>query len=107
MNALVVYESFYGNTEKIAQSIRGALGASGQVEAKRVSEVRPEQLRGLRLLVVGAPTRAFRPSPGMAAWLNGLGPRALDGIRVAAFDTRADIGQQSGFLALMMKIFGF
>jgi len=65
MKALVVYDSFFGNTEKIAQTIGNALGAPADVEVLRVGNVKPEQLTGLGLLVVGSPTRAFRPTPAI------------------------------------------
>ena len=63
MKALVVYDSFYGNTEKIAVAIGAALGSAEDVTVLRVSQVKPEQLAGLNLLIVGSPTRKFSPSP--------------------------------------------
>ena len=45
MKALVIYESFFGNTEKVAQAIGDALGSSMEVEVCKVSEVKPEQLK--------------------------------------------------------------
>jgi hypothetical protein len=39
-------------------------------------------------LVVGSPTRGFRPTESMAKLLNGLPKNHLAGIRVAAFNTR-------------------
>jgi len=47
MKTLVVYDSFFGNTEKIAQAIGAALGLPPDVEVVRVSAVKPEQLAGL------------------------------------------------------------
>jgi flavodoxin len=84
MNALVIYDSVFGNTEKIAQSIAAAIGAN----AIPVSQVAAGQLGGLDLLVVGSPTRGFRPSEGISKLLNGLPKNHLAGVRVAAFDTR-------------------
>jgi flavodoxin len=45
MKALVLYESFFGNTEKIAQAIGDSLGSSIEVDVRKVSEVPPEQLK--------------------------------------------------------------
>jgi flavodoxin len=84
MNALVVYDSVFGNTEKVAQSIAAALGA----QAFPVGKMTAGQLRGLDLLVVGSPTRGFRPTEGIAKFLNGLSKDHLAGVRMAAFDTR-------------------
>jgi flavodoxin I len=83
MKALVVYDSTYGNTEKIAQAIGEAIG--GQV--LRVGEVNPADLKGFDLLIVGSPTHGGRPTPEVQDLLKALGP-ALKGVNVAAFDTR-------------------
>ncbi len=84
MNALVIYDSVFGNTEKIAQAIAAALDTS----AIPVSQADGGQLHGLDLLVVGSPTRGFRPTESISKLLNGLPKNHLAGVRVAAFDTR-------------------
>ena len=38
MKALVIYDSFFGNTEKVAKAIGGALGEPKDVTVSRVSE---------------------------------------------------------------------
>jgi flavodoxin len=58
MKTLVVYDSVFGNTEKVALKIGEELGA----ETIKVSEVSYAQLIGLDCLVVGSPTRAFNPT---------------------------------------------
>jgi flavodoxin len=83
-NNLVIYDSVFGNTEKIAQAIAAALGT----QAMPVSQADADQLRDLDLLVVGSPTRGFRPTEGIAKLLNGLPKNHLASVRVAAFDTR-------------------
>jgi flavodoxin len=84
MNALVIFDTVFGNTAKIAQAIATALGT----QAIPVSQVDANQLRGLNLLVIGSPTRGFRPTEGVSKLLNGLPKNHLAGVRVAAFDTR-------------------
>ncbi len=46
MNTMVVYDSQYGNTERIAQIIADALPAFGQAQAVRVDPARPVSLQG-------------------------------------------------------------
>ena len=82
MKALVVYDSTYGNTEKIAQAIGEAIG--GQV--LRVGEVNPADLKGFDLLIVGSPTHGGFPTEGIHGLLKAS--LALEGVNVAAFDTR-------------------
>lgn len=59
MKALIVYDSMYGNTEKIAKSIGGAI--TGDVKVLRISEVIPSELESLDFLIVGSPTQGGRP----------------------------------------------
>lgn len=88
MKALVVYDSVYGNTEKIARAIGEALAAQVEVQTRRAGEAKPEHLAGVGLLIVGAPTHGSMPSPAMKTWLKALAPHSLRGVKVAAFDTR-------------------
>ncbi|GAG61701.1 unnamed protein product, partial [marine sediment metagenome] len=104
----IVYDSFFGNTEKIAQAIGNSLGSKENVETLRVSEVKPEQLIGLELLIVGSPTRAFRPTKAIMGFLNKIPLNGLKGIKVAAFDTRiSTVDVNSRFLNVLVKLFGY
>lgn len=85
MKALVVYDTKFGNTEKAAQAIAAALGP--EVRAVKVDALKPEDLSGLDLLVVGSPTQAWSTSKATKAFLASLQPQALSGVRAAAFDT--------------------
>ncbi len=58
MRATVVYESMYGNTREIAQRVADGLRRHMEVEVFEVGEA-PQELGGIDLLVVGAPTHAF------------------------------------------------
>lgn len=103
---LVIYDSYFGNTEKVAQAVAGALGPGAM--AVRVNDVHPEQLQGIKLLIVGSPTRAFRPSEGTQKFLKNLPPNALKGVRAAAFDTRiAPQDTNSKMLRFMVRLFGY
>jgi NAD(P)H-dependent FMN reductase len=90
MNALVLYESRFGNTERVAEAIALALQECVPTRLMTVDEVTDcaEALRGVDLLVVGGPTHAHGISEHLHEALDCLGERALDGIKVAAFDTR-------------------
>jgi flavodoxin len=95
MKALVIYDSFFGNTEQIAQAIGNALGSQEDVGTFRVSDVKLEGLTGLGLLIVGSPTRGFRPTEAIVNFLKSIPANGLKGVKVAAFDTRiatSDIG---------------
>jgi len=90
VKALVVYDSQWGNTEKIARAIGGALGADPDALVLPVGQATPERLTasGLDVLVVGSPTQGFRPTKPVAGLLERLAGDSLRGVKVAAFDTR-------------------
>ena len=99
MKVLIIYDSVFGNTEQIARAIGNALGSQEDVKIIRVSNVKPEQLTGLKLLIVGSPTHGGRPTPAIQNFLNRVLEPAIRGINVAAFDTR--------FSTRWVGIFGF
>ena len=88
MKALIVYDSVYGNTEKIARAIGEAITPSGEVKVLRAGEANPSELASTDLLIVGSPTHAGRPTPPIQDLLNKVPKLSLQGINVAAFDTR-------------------
>lgn len=58
MNALVVYESMYGNTMQIAEAIAEGLSRSMDVEVFEVGAA-PSDVSGFDLLAIGGPTHQF------------------------------------------------
>jgi flavodoxin I len=88
MKALIVYDSVYGNTEKIARAIAEAITPSNEVKVLRAGEVSPSELASIGLLIVGSPTHGGRPTPAIQDFLNKVPKLSLQGINVAAFDTR-------------------
>ena len=115
MKTLIVYDSVFGNTEQIAQAIGNSLGSKENVETLRVSDVKPEQLIGLELIIVGSPTRVFKPTKAIINFLNkqlffyfNRILNGLKGVNVAAFDTRISTADVSSrFLNILVKLFGY
>ncbi len=88
MNSLVVYESMFGNTQKVAEIIGKALGSYGYAPVIDVESADAFKLDRVDLLVVGGPTQAHGMSPTMRTYLGALLAKTPAGIPVAAFDTR-------------------
>src|SRR6266496_6528018 len=88
MNTLVVYDSQYGNTERIAQAIADTLGAFGQAQAVHVDPGHQVSFQGVDLLILGSPTQGFRPTLAMQFLLGTVSSQRLRGLAVACFDTR-------------------
>jgi flavodoxin len=108
MKTLVVYDSVFGNTEKIALQIGKALSSKSKAGVVRVGDVKPEQLKGVKLLIVGSPTRAFSPMPAVKNFIKTIPANGLNGVKVAAFDTRMPMNDEvPGILKFFAKIFGY
>ncbi|GAB3034530.1 hypothetical protein GCM10027052_10380 [Parafrigoribacterium mesophilum] len=58
MRALIVYESLWGNTEKVARAVAAELSATTQVDVVDVDSA-PDTAERYDMLVVGGPTHAF------------------------------------------------
>jgi flavodoxin I len=88
MNTLIIYDSTFGNTEKIAQAIADISAEQGSVRTLRVSKVQSSDLEGVDLLVLGCPTHKRKPTDGVRAFLDCVSRRSLKGISAVVFDTR-------------------
>ena len=103
MRALVVYDSVYGNTEKIAKAIADGLAGRGEVRLARAGTTGAVDVRGIDLLIVGAPTQGGRPTAGVQAFLKEIPQGGLKNVKTAAFDTRIARGGVGTFA----RLFGY
>ena len=88
MNALVLYDSQYGNTERIAQAIADTLRTSGEVQAIRLEPGHPVEFQGVDMFVVGCPTQGWKPTPTIESFLEEVSSERIGSLAVACFDTR-------------------
>ena len=63
MKIMVIYDSTFGNTKTIADTIAKELG--NDVQALSVSDLKENSLDGIEFLVVGSPIIAWKPSERM------------------------------------------
>jgi flavodoxin len=82
VRSLVVYESEYGNTEKIDRAVAEALGEHGEARVTPLGSVATLAEERLALLALGAPTQCH----GLPAAVKELLERTPEG--ALAFDTR-------------------
>lgn len=87
MLTVVVYDSEFGNTEKIAEAIGRGAGSLGVVRVMDTVEAAQTLTERPDLLLVGGPTQKRKPTPALRDFVNAL-PAALLGVPVASFDTR-------------------
>lgn len=136
MRALVVYESMYGNTHRVAINVAAGLRATHEVALVPVAQVTRELVAAADLLVAGGPTHMHRMStaasrrmaaeaarkqgsglamdpdadgPGIRGLLDGI---TTAGALAAAFDTRlsgvpAFTGRASRGISRLLKRQGF
>lgn len=110
MRALVVYESMYGNTRRVAQAIAEGISQRFAVKTVEVGDAAPEIPDDVDLIVVGGPTHAHGMSRtgtrssaatqftkplvsdgiGIREWLDAVRPPTRR-VHAAAFDTRARV----------------
>jgi flavodoxin I len=102
MKALIIYDSMYGNTEKIAQAIGD--GLTGEVKVVRVGDVKSSELKTCDLLILGSPVHGGRATPALDTCIKQLPTNFLEGISVAAFDTRFESENQGVGLRLLMSV---
>ena len=102
MKTLIVYDSLYGNTEKIAKAIGGTI--PGDVQVLRVGQVNVADLETVDLLFVGSPTHGSMPSEAVQGLVEKIGSPVREGAKVATFDTRLSWGflRRWGFAAPRM-----
>ena len=108
MKVLVVFDSVFGNTQKVAAAIGEGIGEHAVVEVCEAGAFSQEKLQGLGFLIVGSPTRGFRPTPRIVDLLKNLPKNSLHGIKVAAFDTRILLSDiKSAPLRFIVKTGGY
>jgi flavodoxin len=108
MKVLIIYDSFFGNTEQVAHAIGGVFPEAEDVRVEKVDALAEQGMEGVDMLFVGSPTRAFNASEETRAFLKTLAPGALKGMRVAAFDTRIDADDiNSGVGRFFVTTFGY
>jgi hypothetical protein len=110
MKTLIIYESLYGNTQRVAEELARVANDHGEVEMMKAEEAPSDAVAGADLVLIGGPTHVHgmlwkatrqgpggdgvRPlrtdaaGPGLRDWFHRVG--RVDGTPAAAFDTRFD-----------------
>lgn len=106
MKTVIIYDSLFGNTAKIAHAVAKSMNPSNTLIAKAKS-FDISKLKNINLLVVGSPTHGGRPSPAAKQLLDTLLPNSLHKISAAAFATGMRREKQRAFLKFVIKFFGY
>ena len=109
----MVYDSVYGNTEKVAKALAKGLGDNGvDVDTLRVDMVNFDELSKYDLLVVGGPVHAWSATKPIKAFLERLKTvKDLGGKKAFAYDTKLNrsslAGNVGGSIEGSLKSLGF
>ncbi len=102
MKSLVIYDSNFGNTKRIAEAIAEELDTT----AVSIVHISVEALKNLDLLVVGSPINGWRPSKKMNDFLANVPDGKLMHVKATAFDTRVKLfihGDAAGKIAHVLE----
>ena len=103
MKKLVVYDSLYGNTEKVAYAVAKSLSA----KTVTVKEIKIADLQGLDVLVVGSQTQGGRATIALQELLKDIPPKTLKNVKTAVFDTRFLEKELNFALKMLVKTIGY
>lgn len=104
MRVLIVYDSNFGNTKLIADTLESAIRDSKAIDCSKLTT---RQLESIDLLIVGSPTVGGKPTENLQRTLEELPERILSVAYFAAFDTRFALDKHGLGLKLLMKTIGF
>lgn len=107
-HVVIVYDSIFGNTQKIAQAMRdGMIEANVTCKIFSVAEVTNGSFETAELIVFGSPTRVFQPTKLMSKLLADKTMNFANR-QVAVFDTRAEIKTGSAkFVHTLVEKLGY
>lgn len=108
MKVLILYDSFFGNTEEIAQSISFELQQRHEVAMVKADAATLDRLQNLDLIFVGSPTRGFAPTEVLTAFLRQIPAHSMEGVKAAVFDTRIPLEElRPALLRFAQKAAGY
>ena len=87
--AIIVYESLYGNTKRVAQAIKDGMEQAGDIECsiKKTSEIHTNNLLGYDAILFGCPNHNQEPARNILKFIDRAAIIDLNGKIGAAFDT--------------------
>lgn len=107
MKVLIVYDSVYGNTQKIAEAMIEGIGSERNPIITKVKDATIADLEGVDLLIVGGPTHGGNFTEPVKNFFASISANGLKGIKAAAFDTSFTLDSQGAFVRFLMKTLGY
>ena len=87
--ALILYDSLFGNTKKVAISLASGIKENGiEVNCLNINEIDCNTISTYNFIAIGGPTHNIGLSKQMKTFLQGLEKIKMPGIKGFCFDTR-------------------
>ena len=106
MKILIVYDSLYGNTEKIGFAIRDGF-KDPETKCVKSTGASAEDVNQADLLIIGSPTYGGRPSEPIKNIFKMISGMDLKNKYAAAFDTGMLQEGRGGIVKGIIKFFGY
>ncbi len=107
LKALIVYDSKFGNTEKIARAIGEAITPLAEVKVVKAGEANASELTSIDFLIVGSPTHAGGATRAIKEFLKRIPANAFENVRVTSFDTRFSAKDKGIGTRIVLGIFRY
>ncbi|MEM3666969.1 MAG: flavodoxin domain-containing protein [Candidatus Bathyarchaeia archaeon] len=89
MKVIIVYESKYGNTMRVAETIIEGMNEIGGIEASLsgLEEIDFNKIPSYDVILIGSPNHIGGPTRGIKGFIDKLGELRLEGKKFVVFDT--------------------
>lgn len=103
MKSLVIYDSMYGNTQKIAQSIANLI----TTKCLNVKDVTLSDINNVDLLIIGSPTHGGQPTPKLQEFIKSIPDDELKNTKALTFDTGIPHEDKNFIFKNFIKMLGY
>lgn len=107
MKILILYDTQYNNTEKIAKIIASAIPPQHKCQCLGVEQVQGTLIHSFDVIIFGSPTHGGRPKAAMQEFFDAIPADGMNGKMFAVFDTRFLDSDVNIFLRLLMRTIGY
>ncbi|MEM3824262.1 MAG: flavodoxin domain-containing protein [Candidatus Bathyarchaeia archaeon] len=89
VKVIVVYESKYGNTKRVAETIVESMKEIGTIDISisELKEINVNTIPNYDAILIGSPNHMGGPTRGIRGFIDKLGKLQLEGKKFAVFDT--------------------
>lgn len=105
MKTVIIYDSVYGNTGKIAEEVARTRGQEAKLI--HIAAVRKEDIEESELIIIGTPTHGGRATAAVQTFIKSIPTDIWLNKKVAVFSTGMPASSVNFFVKLVIKILGY